>query len=188
MDSKKKTYGYRERDEAQRLDFMERLQEKDAAKIVYLDEAGIDNRSDYPYGYSPKGERVYALKDGSRTERVSWIAALKGGKVFAPMTFEGTCNRMLMELWLEDSLLPQLEIGDVIVMDNASFHKGQAIEDLVLEAGCEILYLPSYSPDLNDIEHWWFPLKNEMRKTRDKFDTFRDCVDAAFLNHPNVYS
>jgi transposase len=161
----KKTYGYQERDEA-----------------------GIDNRSDHPYGYSPKGERVYALKDGRRTERVSWIAALKGDKVFAPMTFDGTYNRMLMELWLEDSLLPPLEIGDVIVMDNASFHKGQAIEDLVLEAGREILYLPSYSPDLNDIEHWWFPLKNKMRKTRDKFDTFRDCVDAAFLSHTNVYS
>lgn len=167
---------------------MEKLQEIEPEHIVYLDEAGIDNRSDYPYGYSPKGERVYALKDGSRTERISWIAALRGNNVFAPMTFDGTCNRMLMELWLEDSLLPQLEEGDVIVMDNASFHKGQAIEDLVVESGCEILYLPPYSPDLNEIEHWWFPLKNAMRKTRDQFETFRDCVDAAFQNHPNVYS
>jgi transposase len=47
------------------------------------------------------------------------------------MTFDGTCNPMLMELWLEDNLRPQLEIGDVIVMDNASFHQGQAIEELV---------------------------------------------------------
>lgn len=155
---------------------------------MYLDEAGIDNRSDYPYGYSPKGERVYALKDGKRTERVSWIAALKGDKVFAPMTFDGTCNRRLMEMWLQDSLLPQLSVGDVLVMDNASFHKGQTIDELVAEAGCEILYLPPYSPDLNDIEHWWFPLKNQMRKTRDEFDTFRDCVDAAFkIPDSNVF-
>ena len=188
MDAKKKTYGYRERDEAQRVEFLEQLEEKAPDKLVYLDEAGIDNRSEYPYGYSPKGERVYAFKDGKRTERVSWIAALKQDTVFAPMTFEGTCNRILMEQWLQESLVPQLSEGDVLVMDNASFHKGQTIEEIVAEAGCEILYLPPYSPDLNEIEHWWFPLKNEMRKSRHEFETFRDCVDSAFKNHPNVYS
>ena len=184
----KKTYGYRERDEAQRQEFIECLKDKDPMQIVYLDEAGIDNRSDYPYGYSSKGERVYAFKDGKRTERVSWIAALKQEKIFAPMTFEGSCNRALMEMWLQDSLLPQLSVGDVLVMDNASFHKGQTIEELVTEAGCEILYLPPYSPDLNEIEHWWFSLKNDMRKSRDEFESLRDCVDSAFKNNPNIYS
>ncbi len=71
-----------------------------------MDEAGIDNRSDYPYGYSPKGERVYALKDGKRTARVSWIAALKQEMIFAPLTFEGSCHRSLFERWLQESLLP----------------------------------------------------------------------------------
>ena len=76
----------------------------------------------------------------------------------------------------------------MLILDNASFLKGQTIEELVSEAGCELLYLPSYSPDLNEIEHWWFPLKNEMRKSRDEFESFRECVDSAFKNHPNVYS
>ena len=131
---------------------------------------------------------MYDLKDGNRRERVSWIAALKQDKLFAPLTFEGACNRRLVEQWLEESLLPQLNRGDVIVMDNASFHKGQRIETLISEAGCELWYLPTYSPDLNKIEHWWFVLKNIMRQTWDEFQTFRDCVDAAFRNHPNVYS
>ena len=73
-------------------------------------------------------------------------------------------------------------------MDNASFHKGQSIEALITEAGCELWYLPTYSPDLNKIEHWWFVLKNIMRQTRNEFSTFRVCIDAAFRNHPNVYS
>ena len=119
---------------------------------------------------------------------MSWIAALKQDKLFAPLTFEGACNRRLVEQWLEESLLPQLNRGDVIVMDNASFHKGQRIETLISEAGCELWYLPTYSPDLNKIEHWWFVLKNIMRQTWDDFQTFRDCIDAAFRNHPNVYS
>ena len=162
--------------------------QKSPTQIIYMDEAGIDNRSDYPYGYSPKGERVYALKDGKRTERISWVAALKIDHVFAPMTFEGSCNRELLEVWLKASLLPQLNAGDVIVMDNASFHKGQVIEELVSEANCEILYLPPYSPDLNKIERWWFVLKTWMKQRWKEFETFRDCVDAAFKNHPNVYS
>lgn len=91
-------------------------------------------------------------------------------------------------MWLQECLLPQLVPGDVIVIDNASFHKGQAIEEIVAEAGCEIWYLPPYSPDLNEIEHWWFVLKNWMKQRWDEFDTFRDCVDAALKNSPSVYA
>ena len=77
------------------------------------------------------GERCYALKSGRRKERISWIAALKEGKVFAPLTFEGSCNRDLFETWLDQSLIPQLEPGDIIIIDNATFHKGQSIREMV---------------------------------------------------------
>jgi len=162
------------------------MKTKPAGAIVYVDEAGIDNRDDYPYGYCPIGQRFYAQKSGKRTERVSWIAALKQGKLFAPMTFAGSCNRNLFEMWLADCLLPQLQSGDTIVIDNASFHRSQAIEEIVAQAGCELWYLPPYSPDLNQIEHWWFVLKNWMRQRRNDFESFRDCVDAAFKHCPNV--
>jgi transposase len=162
------------------------LKTKTAAQIVYVDEAGIDNREDYPYGYCEVGQRFHALKSGKRTERVSWIAALKQGDIFAPMTFEGSCNRDLFEMWLAVCLLPQLQAGDVIVIDNASFHRSQYIDEIVAAAGGEVWYLPTYSPDLNKIEHWWFVLKNWMRQRWDEFDSFRDCVDAAFKQCPNV--
>ncbi len=155
--------------------------------MVYVDEAGFDNRDDYPYGYSPKGERCYALKSGKRTERVSWIAALKEGKVFAPLTFEGSCNRDLFETWLEKSLIPQLQPGNIIIIDNATFHKGQSIREIVEEAGCEIWYLPPYSPDLNKIERWWSVLKTWMKQRIKEFETVGECVDAAFKKCPNVY-
>lgn len=155
-------------------------------QIAYVDEAGIDNRDDYPYGYCEVGQRFYALKSGKRTERVSWIAALKEKCLFAPMTFAGSCNRDLFERWLEECLVPQLQPGDVIVIDNASFHHSQSIEEIVAQAGCEIWYLPPYSPDRNQIEHWWSVLKKWMRQRWDEFDNFRDCVDAAFKECPNV--
>jgi transposase len=117
---------------------------------------------------------------------VSWIAALKQGQLIAPMTFEGSCNRSLFEVWFQQCLLPRLQPGDVIIIDNASFHHSQLIEDMVAEAGCELWYLPPYSPDLNKIEQWWFVLKNWMRQRWDEFETFRDCVDAAFKYCPNL--
>lgn len=104
------------------------------------------------------------------------------------MTYQGGCNRDLFEMWLEKGLLPQLKPGDIIVIDNASFHKGQSIEELVKKAGCELWYLPPYSPDLNKIENWWFVLKNWMKQRWDEFDSFRDCVDAAFKSRPNIYA
>ena len=103
------------------------------------------------------------------------------------MTFVGSCNRNLFEMWLEQCLIPQLRPGDVIVIDNASFHHSQTIDEIVAEAGCELWYLPPYSPDLNKIEHWWFVLKNWMRQRWNEFDNFHDCVDAAFKHCPNVF-
>ena len=85
--SQKKTYGYQERDECKRSEFQEQLKLKPAAQLVYVDEAGIDNRDEYPYGYSKVGQRFYAPKSGKRTERVSWLAALKQGTLFGCGSF-----------------------------------------------------------------------------------------------------
>lgn len=186
--SKKKTYGYQERDEEERALFRKKLEKIEPNKIVYVDEAGFDNREDYPYGYSPKGERCYALKSGKKKERVSWISALKERRLFAPFTFSGSCNRDLFSEWLRKCLIPQLNPGDIIIIDNASFHKGETIQELVEEAGCYIWYLPAYSPDLNKIENWWAVLKTWMRQRLKEFETVRDCVDAAFKNSPNVFA
>lgn len=133
------------------------------------------------------GQRFHALKSGKRTQRVSWMAALKQGNLFAPMTFSGSCNADLFEIWLKECLLRQLQPGDLIVIAHASFHHSQTIEEIVADAGSELWYLPPYSPDLNKIERWWFVLKNWMSQPWDEFENFRDCVDAAFKQRPNIY-
>ena len=111
---------------------------------------------------------------------------MKEGKLLAPLTFEGSCNKDLFEAWLKNCLLPVLEPGDIIIIDNASFHKGESIKELVEGAGCEIWYLPPYSPDLNKIENWWAVLKTWMKQRLNEFQTVRECVDAAFRNCPNL--
>ena len=161
---------------------MRQIAELEAHQLVYLDEAGIDDTDDYAYGYCLKGDRFEAERQGSRKERVSFIAAWQQQQLVAPMTYEGYCNRAVFESWLEQFLLPTLEPGQVIICDNATFHKGGEIEALVAKANCRLLYLPPYSPDLNPIEHQWFVLKNRMRKQIQSGRPFREVVDEAFYD------
>ena len=112
----------------------------------------MDNRDEYGYGWNEKGERFHALKSGSRGGRVNMIAAWCHGELFAPFTVEGACNRTVFETWLETCLIPSLKPGQVIIKGNATFHKGGRIQELIEAAGCQLQYLPPYSPDLNKIE------------------------------------
>jgi transposase len=140
--------------------------------IVYVDEAGMDNREDYSYGWNQRGQRFQALKSGRRQGRVNMIAALCNQKLMAPFTVEGACNRVVFEIWLESCLIPVLKPGQVVVMDNATFHKGGRIEQLIHQAGCELLYLPAYSPDFNKIEQCWSWLKSRIRKQLDSLNVY----------------
>jgi transposase len=146
-------------------------------KFVYVDEAGMDNREDYGYGWNLRGERFHALKSGRRQGRVNMIAALSQAQLIAPFTVEGACNRAVFEIWLETCLVPVLEPGQVVIMDNATFHKGGRIEQLLVEAGCQLLYLPPYSPDLNRIENCWSWLKSRIRKQLNQFDCLRQAME-----------
>lgn len=145
-----------------------------------MDEAGADNNEDYGYGWCASCERFSAMKLGHKTERVNMIAGWRNREVLAPMTFKGSCNTDLVEAWVEQWLVPQLQPGNVVVIDNASFHKSAAIRESIEQAGCALLFLPPYSPDLNKIEKFWARLKHYLRKTLNQFENFWDAVDNAF--------
>ena len=89
----KKTYGYRERDETKRQDFIAQLSTLPTEKIVYVDESGMDSRDEYDYGWNLKGQRFHALKSGRRLGRVNMIAALCNQNLMATFTVDGACNR-----------------------------------------------------------------------------------------------
>ena len=95
----------------------------------------------------------------------------------APFTVVGSCNRSVFEIWLETCLIPVLKPGQVVVMDNATFHKGGKIEQLIQQVGCQLLYLPAYSPDFNKIERCWSWLKSRIRKQFEQFEGLRDAME-----------
>lgn len=85
----------------------------------------------------------------------------------------GAWTRATFEAFLQDGLLPVLEPGSVLVLDNASIHRGGVIRELVEKAGCSLLYLPPYSPDLNPIEPAWSWIKHRVRTLAPRDDVSR---------------
>lgn len=148
----------------QRWLFRRELENLGGAPVFYLDECGVDHRLYREYGRARRGERIYQAVAGRRRERTSIISASQQGKLVAPLVFQGSCNTEVVDTYFEKVLLPVLAPGSVIVLDNARFHQSPTTQKLVEAAGCRLLFLPAYSPDLNPIEHIWAAFKTRLRQ------------------------
>jgi len=132
------------------------------------------------YGWQKKGERLYDNKSGDRkNKRITVISAYsnKEKRLISPMYFEGNTDTQIFNLWIEEYLIKELKPNQVVIMDNASFHKSEKTRKLIEDTGVKLLYLPPYSPDLNPIEQKWFHVKNMVKCVRDKFTNFNSCLD-----------
>jgi transposase len=133
-----------------------------------------------PYGWSQRGELVFGEVSGKRYDRESFVAAKVGDKILAPFCYRGTCNTILFNMWLEKILIPTLSTGQVVIMDNATFHKSQKTKELIENAGCTLKFLPPYSPDLNPIETFWANFKATLRKIINQFQSLSKAIDHVF--------
>lgn len=84
--------------------------------------------------------------------------------MLAPIEYDGYTNTAVFLAWIEFALCKDLKPNQVVIMDNASFHKSAKVKELIENVGCRLIYLPSYSPDLNPIENIWANLKRAIRK------------------------
>ena len=179
--AKKKTTLYKERCEKKRAVYLEHISKYRKEDLVYIDESGINSYIHRSHGWSKRGILIYGEVSGRRFARESFIAAKRGSEVFAPACFQGTCNTAVFNCWIENFLVPALKLGQVVIMDNASFHKSEKTRKLIEDAGCELLFLPPYSPDLNPIEIFWANFKAKIKSTINNFETLKLAVDNCFL-------
>lgn len=136
-----------------------------ARSIVYIDESGFEKEAKREKGYSQKGVRCHDIRDWSKIPgRTNVIGALINTTILSCSIWETTITTDVFSAWLTQDLLPRLPENSVLVLDNATFHKRNDIQESIAAAGHTLLYLPPYSPDLNPIEHTWAHLK-ELRKT-----------------------
>ena len=132
-------------------------------QVYFLDECGVDHRLYNPYARAMRGEAVFARVSGAQRGRTSVISACAHGRLVSPMVFQGNCTGEVVEAYLKKMLLPSIPVGSVIVLDNAAFHRRPSTIKLVESAKCSLLFLPSYSPDLNPIENIWAVMKAKIR-------------------------
>lgn len=139
-------------------------QEVDAKRLVFVDEMGAHTSLAPLYGYSPRGERVGLEVPRNRGKNTTLLASMTLGGMGETMAVEGSTDRGVFEAYIEHALAPTLEAGRVIVMDNLPAHKPARVRELIEERGCELIYLPAYSPDLNPIEEAFAKIKDTLRR------------------------
>ena len=130
-----------------------------------------------------KKERNYTVKSleiGMYVKRENFISGYVNGEIVAPWCYDGSCDKEFFEYWVEKALIPVLEEGMVVIMDNASFHKSEKVKKMIENAKCRLLFLPPYSPELNPIEKFWANLKKLVTKIAHKYKNFRDAINYAF--------
>jgi len=126
-------------------------------------------------GWGPKGRRLHAKAPYGHWKTMTFLAALRHDRIDAPFVFDGPINGEAFRLYVENSLIPTLKPGDIVILDNLGSHKGKAVRKAVRAVGARLLFLPPYSPDLNPIEQVFSKLKHLMRRAaeRDKTATWK---------------
>jgi transposase len=133
-------------------------------RLVFIDEMGTNTSLSPFYAWAKKGQRACWSVPRNRGANTTVLSSMSAQGMGPSLTVEGTTTSVVFEAYVEQVLAPTLRKGQVVVMDNLSAHKGERVRQLIEERGCSLLYLPSYSPDLNPIEEAFAKIKGLVRK------------------------
>src|SRR5690349_19028763 len=140
------------------------MNQVDARRLVIVDECGSNIALTPLYGRAPKGQRAHGSVPRNRGKNVTLLAGLSLAGIGASMLIEGAVNARAFEAYVEHFLAPSLLTGQIVVLDNLSVHKGERVRQLIEARGCELLFLPAYSPDYSPIEETFSKLKAFLRR------------------------
>jgi hypothetical protein len=136
----------------------------DADWLVFVDEMGVNTSLAPLYAWSRRGERAFASVPRNWGANVTLLASMSAEGMGPCLAVEGSTTGEVFKTYLKRALAPSLRPGQVVVMDNLSSHKGSWVRELIEGRGCELMYLPPYSPDLNPIEEAFAKLKALLRR------------------------
>ena len=166
MDTQKKSLSASERDEAARAAWRQEAQGIATERWVFVDECGSHLALTPLYARAPRGERASGSVPRNRGHNTTILGALSVQGLQAAMTLEGAADGLAFEAFVEQVLVPTLEPGQIVVMDNLSIHKRNTVRALIEAAACKVLFLPTYSPDFSTIEQAWSKLKAHLRQVQ----------------------
>ena len=148
---------------ARRRSFCSFLTVMNAERLVFIDESFCKTGMRREYGRSPRGERVTGTRPFRSWKTISLIGAIRLGARPKLMTHRGAVNGRTFLRFVKTRLGPWLRPGDVVVMDNLNMHKMNAVRQAIVDVGASVIYLPTYSPELNPIEMLWADMKRDLR-------------------------
>jgi transposase len=132
-------------------------------KLLFIDESCASTDMARSHGWGPVGQRVIGYVPQGHYKVQTILAGIRLSGPVAPLVFDGAVNGEIYRKWVEQFLIPELRPGDVVVADNLSSHKDAKAVELIVAAGCQMLFLPPYSPDMNPIENMWSKMKGTLR-------------------------
>ncbi len=140
-------------------------EEIDAGRLVFVDEMGSNTALSSLFAWARRGERAHGKAPRNRGKNTTLLASMSAEGMGSCLAVVGSATKAVFESYVERVLAPSLSPGQVVVLDNLAAHKGERVRELVEERGCELLFLPPYSPDLNPIEEAFSKIKALVRKT-----------------------
>jgi hypothetical protein len=165
-----------ERDEAARQAWRDGLAASAPQRFVFLDETATPTSLTRLRARAPRGERAIGTVPRRRWQSVTLLASVSTRGMGAAMVLNGAINREAFDAYVEQSLLPTLVPGQIVVLDNLAVHKSPRARALIEGAGCQVRFLPSYSPDFNPIELAFAKIKQTLRGAAER--TFSGLVAA----------
>jgi transposase len=162
--TQKKSKVASERDEGARALWRWLVSRFDVRRLVFVDESGTHISMDRLRSRAPRGVRAYGQVPKNRGKNLTLIASMSLHGVGESMCVEGATDAAAFEVYIEHFLAPSLTEGQVVVMDNLGAHRPKRIRELIEARGAELVFVPSYSPDLNPIEEAFSKIKHILRK------------------------
>lgn len=149
--------------------------------LIFLDESGVNLGMVRRYGRAIGGQRVVDHSPLNKPQGTTLLSALRADGVFAQTGYSGGTTKEKFLKYVQEILVPALNPGEIVIMDNLAAHHAPQVAQMIEQAGAHLLYLPPYSPDFNPIEKLWSKIKAYLRKCRDlTVDALGKSIQEAF--------
>ena len=135
---------------------------------MFVDETAATTNMARRYGRRRRGQRLRCGVPHGHYKAITFVFGLRLRGVVAPKAYDHAMTAETFEAWLEHHLLPTLEEGDIVVLDNLKAHKSPTVAEILARKNCTVRYLPPYSPDFNPIEMAISKLKSTLRKLAER--------------------
>ena len=165
---KKKTYINPKRDEGKRWKWVAASKKLDPKKFIFVDESATWLDMKREYARSELGKRAYVGADKRNGKHYSLLASLSLEGITTSLLVDGTVTGNGFETYIKECLAPSLREGQIVIMDNSKVHLGTKVREEIEARGADLMYLPTYSPDLSPIENGFSKIKDTLKKVGGK--------------------